>query len=377
MKILIDARMYGPRGSKGLGRYIKEIIDGLVRQDSQNEYVILLQRENWDDFAEKPGFHKVLAPWRWYTLAEQIYLPRLIKKEKPDLVHFPHFNVPLFYFFSPFVVTIHDLLLRQYPSRRASTLGPIKYWLKNIGYRLIVWAAVWRAKKIITISDFTKTEILKYYPLVDRNKIEVVYEGVSKLEKEMIEKKDDNDVLLRYNITDPFILYVGSAYPHKNLDKLILAFARPEKNWTGKLVLVGKKDYFYQRLEEGVQELNTKSVLFLGYIPDSDLAVLYRQARVYVFPSLYEGFGLPPLEAMSWGLPVVASDIPSLREVIGDAYEKFNPKSVSDILQKIKNVLTDNVKQEKLRYLGLEQIKKYNWDATVKKHIDIYHAAKK
>ncbi len=387
MRILIDARMYGPKGAKGLGRYIQQIIKGLKAQDKENEYIILLTKDNWlarnasrneaggDEFEEANNFKKVLAPWRWYTLAEQLYLPRLIKKFQPDLVHFPHFNVPIFYR-GDFILTIHDLLLRKFHSRRASTLGPIKFWLKKRFYLLVIGAAIRRAKKIIAVSNFTKKEILKYYPRIRPEKIEVIYEGITKLNQSDIQ--DDKEVLLRYNIREPFLLYVGNAYPHKNLEKLLLAFKKLE-GWKGQLVLVGKKDYFYQRLEGQVQAigLNTNSVLFLGYIPDQDLASLYHSASLYIFPSLYEGFGLPPLEAMSYGLPVVASEVECLKEVCGLAGEYFNPEEVEEMVKKIKFVLNNKTRQEELRQLGFKQIKKYNWDDTVKKHLAIYHACKK
>lgn len=370
MRILIDARMYGPKIAKGLGRYIQQIIKGLKQQDLENEYVVLLTKDNWDEFEETERFKKILAPWRWYTLAEQIYLPGLIKKQKPDLVHFPHFNAPIFYR-GPFVLTIHDLLLRRYSSRRASTLGIFKYWFKNLSYRVVVYLAIKRAKKIIAVSNFTKKEILKYYK-INPNKVEIVYEGVTRVDAKNRKNSDDKGALLRYNITEPFLLYVGNAFPHKNLEKLLEAFKL--KEGSEQLVLVGKKDYFYYRLEDYADKLglNTNSVLFLGYVPDEDLASLYYSASLYVFPSLYEGFGLPPLEAMSCGLPVAASNAEGIREICGSACEYFDPENIKDIIAKIKFVLANSNQRDNLRKSGFEQIKKYNWEEAAKRHLEIY-----
>ncbi len=175
LKIGIDARFYGPR-QKGLGRYIQKLIENLERVDLSNEYIIFLRKENWSEYQPtNPNFKKVLADYRWYTLKEQIFLPFKIRQQKIDLMHFPHFNVPIFYF-GPFVATIHDLVLRRFSTRRASTLDPFFYWIKNLVYRIVIWLVIKRAKKIIAVSGYTKEDILNYFK-VKPEKIEVVYEG--------------------------------------------------------------------------------------------------------------------------------------------------------------------------------------------------------
>lgn len=371
MRIVVDARLYGPKTAKGLGRYLEQLLLGLKEQDQTNDYVILLSTENFNEFTEAPRFKKVLAPWRWYSLAEQFYLPRLIKKLKPDLVHFPHFNVPLFYR-GKFIVTIHDVLLRRHHSRRASTLGPLKFWLKKQLYLWVIGSAIRRARQIITVSQFTKQEILHFYH-VPESKISVVYEGLTKLEKTG-EISADKEALLRYNISKPYLLYVGNAYPHKNLDFLLRAWPKISQFFSGQLVLVGHEDYFYQQLKNLATELDLgSSILFLGYVPDVDLAALYRLAKLYVFPSLYEGFGLPLLEAMNYGLPIVASDIPCLREIAGTAAEYFDPNDQNDLVEKFKNLLVNQDRQNELRQAGQKQCQKYRWPETVAEHLKIYH----
>ncbi|MFA6534145.1 MAG: glycosyltransferase family 1 protein [Patescibacteria group bacterium] len=372
MKILIDARLYGVKTAKGLGRYLAEVVTGLETQDLANIYTILLYPDNWDEMAETARFKRILAPWRWYSLAEQFYLPGLIRRQKPDLAHFPHFNAPLFYR-GPFVVTIHDLILRRHHSRRASTRGAAAFWLKRILYLWTIGSAIRRAKKIITVSQFTKDEILRFYPVAPE-KIEVIYNGLAALGGDLGDENSDKNALLRYNINKPFLLCVGNAYPHKNLEKLLAAFREIQKTWDGQLVLVGGSDYFQERLKAGLENfgLNKDSVLFPGQLSDSDLAGLYRAAALYVFPSLYEGFGLPGLEAMSCGLPVACSDIPCFREIYGAAAEYFNPAVVGDITRTIKALLANPARQAELRRLGREQVKKYSWAESVKRHLAVY-----
>lgn len=375
-RIGIDARFYGPIG-KGLGRYTQEIVDNAIRLDQENEYVIFLRAENFSDFKiENPRVKKVLADVRWYSLAEQFLMPFYFWREHLDLIHFPHFNVPIFCL-TKFVVTIHDLILISYPTKRATTLGPILYKIKNWGYRLAIWVALKRARKIITVSEFTKKSIIEIFK-VKAEKIIVTYEGVSeKLRKPEKQFGDDKEVLLGYNIHKPYLLYVGNAYPHKNLEGLFKVFINIRQEFSDlQLVLVGKEDYFYLRLKLLVKDLKLnnsgEAVLSAGYVPDSQLNSFYQNALAYVFPSFYEGFGLPPLEAMAHGLPVVSSDKASMPEILGDAALYFDPDDSEDMCQKIKQIIVDENLRNNLRQLGYEQIKKYSWEECVLKTLEIY-----
>jgi glycosyltransferase involved in cell wall biosynthesis len=381
-KIGIDARFYGPLG-KGLGRYVQEVVDGVIKIDVENEYVIFLSRENFNEFLPaNERVRKVLAPCRWYSLAEQIIFPWLIWREKIDLMHFPHFNVPIF---CParFVVTIHDLILTKFPTIRASTLSPILYRIKNFFYKFVILTATKRSKKIITVSEFTKKDIVEKFR-INSEKIIVTYEGVANFARGrdslFIGKLDDKKTLLSYNIDNGFILYVGNAYPHKNLELLLDVFKEfRKKNDKLRLVLVGKEDYFYRRLKEAAanfglwnNNISETPVVFAGYVPDFELEVFYRQATFYIFPSLYEGFGLPALEAMAKDCPVVSSSASALPEILGDAAMYFNPKNKIDILEKMEKVSSDNNLREILRKKGREQIKKYNWWECARQTLEIY-----
>ncbi|MDD5071614.1 MAG: glycosyltransferase family 1 protein [Patescibacteria group bacterium] len=372
-RIGIDARFYGPIG-KGLGRYTKEVVDRVVALDRENEYVVFLSRENFNDFvSDNPKVKKVLAEVHWYTLAEQIIMPYLIWREHLDLLHFPHFNVPIL---TPvkFAVTIHDLILTKFPTIRATTLSPLFYKIKNFVYRVVIWMAVKRSKIVIAVSQFTKDDIVRQFK-IRTEKVAITYEGVSGSLNGKSGDSHDKEILLGYNIRSPFLLYVGNAYPHKNLEGLIKVFSvihgkRPDLS----LVLVGRQDYFYKRVKEFSKKYWDKEspVIFPGFAPDEDLKIFYSQALAYIFPSFYEGFGLPPLEAMACGCPVISSDKSSLPEVLGQAAIYFNPEDEKEMVRKVEEVIEDKNLREDLVKRGYEQVKKYSWEKCARETLRVY-----
>lgn len=376
-RIGIDARFYGPLG-KGLGRYTQEVVDNVTALDSKNEYIIFLSKDNFDEFNSKnPKVSKVLADIAWYGWAEQLKFPALIKKQELDLMHFPHFNVPIFSSV-PFVVTIHDLILTKFPTTRASTLGPIKYFLKNLAYKFAIKTAIRKAKKIIAVSNFTKQDIVDQFS-VPSNKIEMIYEGVATLgqsvDSHFTSKLKDEEILSGYCILEPYLLYVGNAYPHKNLESLIKVFLKLRHNNPYlKLVLVGRDDYFYRRLNNFAKSLGAddSAVIFPGYVPDQDLQTLFEHATLYVFPSKFEGFGLPPLEAMSRGCAVVSSNATCLPEILGQAAEYFDPYDEYSMYASIEKVLTDENLKTYLVTQGQECIRKYSWQKAGKETLKVY-----
>jgi len=373
-RIGIDARFYGPLG-KGLGRYTQEIVDNIINIDVDNDYVIFLSPDNFDEFLIAPNnlsrVKKLKVNIRWYTLKEQLLFPFYLKKERLDLIHFPHFNVPIF-IFNKFIVTVHDLILTKFPTVRATTLSPVIYKLKNLAYRLVIWLALKRSQKIITVSEFTKNDIIDQFH-VSPSKIVVTYEGVANLAKGhdtlFVQKLDEEGTLERYKIKDNFLLYIGNAYPHKNLEGLVRVFFQVLKKCPHlRLVLVGKSDYFYERVKTYARSLNLyqenqaeSPIIFPGYVPDTELEVLFKRALFYVFPSLYEGFGLPPLEAMAKGCPVLSSNKSSMPEILGEAASYFNPESDTQMEAAIEAMLSSADLREGLVHKGYEQAKKYNW----------------
>ena len=370
MRIGIDARFYGPRG-KGLGRYTQKLIENLEKIDTKNEYYIFLRKENFNEYQPRnKNFQKVLADYQWYSFSEQINMPRLLKKYNFDLVHFPHFNVPLFYR-QKFVVTIHDLILLHFPTIRGTTLNPLFYWLKFLAYKIAIGSAIKRASEVIAVSNFTKKDILKHYKIPE-GKITVTYEACDRLPAASTRKKGDR-ILEKYGIMKPYILYVGNAYPHKNLEKLVLAFVQiTEKNPEHYLTLVGNEDYFYKRLKNFIWDKKLKNIIFSGHVSDEELDEIYRNAEMYVFPSLYEGFGLPPLEAMASGIPVAASGQECIREVLGAAAYYFDGMKAEEIANALEKITADENLRKNLIAKGYGQVKRYDWKKTAEQTLEIY-----
>ncbi len=373
MRIGVDARFFGPLG-KGLGRYTQKLIENLEKIDRKNDYVVFLRKENWDLYQPKnPHFQKVLADYPWYSVTEQVAMPYKISQSKVDLMHFPHFNVPIFYG-SKFIVTIHDLILLQFPTLKATTLSRPMYTIKQAGYKFVIRQAVRRAKKVITVSKYTKKELVRYFG-IPSEKIVVTYEACNGSQQA---KASSHKILKRFKITKPYLLYIGNAYPHKNLEGLLRAFKKLLKEYklNLQLVLVGKEDYFFKRLKEEAKKLNLKSqVIFPGFVSDGELQVLYKNALLYVFPSFCEGFGLPPLEAQAQGLPVVSSNSSSLPEILEDTVEYFNPHSIDEMTKVIAKVTKDKNLQNKLKEKGFEHVKKFSWEKCAWETLEVYNKA--
>ncbi len=367
MRIGIDARMYGPRQG-GLGRYLQQLILQLEQIESTDEFVIFLRKENWDDYTPKNiSFKKVLADIPWYSWREQLQLPGIIKKENVSLMHFPHWNVPLFYK-DQFVVTIHDLLLLHYPTRAASTLGPITYWCKNLAYKFVLRHAVKKSEHIIAVSEFTKLDLRKTLG-IPLDKITVIYQAPFDNFQ-----FPNNQLLDTYDISKPYVLYVGVAYPHKNLSGLLRAWKLFEEKYGHEcqLVLVGKNNYFYAKLRTLNSELRTANVVFTDFVPDDSLPALYQNAALYVNPSLYEGFALPALEAMSHGLPVASSNATCLPEVLGSAALYFDPKNYSEMAEAIHEGLTNVPLRTALVAEGRKILTRYSAKKLAEKTYHIY-----
>lgn len=369
MRIGIDARFYGPKG-KGLGRYVQKLLQHLEETEdgSSHRYFVFLKKENFDLYQpQSKNFEKVVADFSWYGFKEQLFFPLFLNKYKLDLMHFCHFNVPVLYR-KRFVVTIHDLILFHYPTVRNTTLNKAYYKLKLVCYQWTIRSAAKRALKIISVSNFTKSDIVKNL-LIDEAKIQTTYEGCDLLCH--LPKNPVEDILKKYGIMRPYLLYVGNAYPHKNLERLALAFKRVSlKQENLSLVLVGGRDYFFDRLKKRISENKIERIVFPGFVPDDELDVLYKEAELYVFPSLYEGFGLPPLEALTKNTHVISSCRTSMPEILGDLADYFDPQDENDIAGKILDSLNNKKKID--RSLLEEKMKKFNWRRMAQETKEIY-----
>ena len=370
MKILIDARLYGLENA-GLGRYVMNLIKEICLLDSKNEYVFLLRKKYFETLDVPENCKKILADFRHYSFSEQISLTNLFKNIKPDLVHFPHFNVPIF-FKGKYIVTIHDLLMHKQVGLKATTLPPFFYFIKRLGYKFVFRNAVLNARQIIVPTNVVKKEIEDYYQ-VQSDKIKVVYEGFDEDSFNKVVRSQD---ISKYDLQGQYFVYTGNAYPHKNLDRLVEAIASLNKG-RGEFVnlaVVTSRNIFTKRLENTVKTFKAeKYVKILGFVPDSDMAAIYQKSVGLVTPSLSEGFGLPGIEAMSSGTLVLASNIPVYKEVYKDNAIFFNQLDFTSIESSLKQALSIKG-SDRINMINKAKAfaKNYSWSKMAKQTIDIY-----
>lgn len=367
-RIGIDARFFS---EAGIGRYIRNLLTNLESLDKNNEYFVFLLDKNFEKVNLGKNFNKVKADFKWYGVSEQTKFLKLLNSYKLDLVHFPHFNIPVFYK-GKFVVTIHDLIHQNFKMQRATTRGPLIYKIKHIGYDFAFSQALKKSKKIITVSDFVKEELEKKWR-VRGDKIVVTKEAVEEkffsYSKKISNKKSD-EVLKKYDVKPPFIYYIGNAHPHKNVEGLIKAFLKLRQNYQYMtLVLSGHDHYFWERIK---RENQHKNIIFTGYVSDEEAIALLKKAACYIQPSFEEGFGIPLLEAMATGTPVVSSNTSSMPEVGGNAAVYFNPRDLGDFVDKIMMVLNDQKLRKSLIEKGQKRIKEFSWKKLAEQTLEVY-----
>lgn len=369
MKIGIDCRIYSSKFT-GIGRYVYELVDRLSKLDQENEYVLFFNNPEFDKFTPpNENFKKVLVNAPIYSLKEQTRFLKLLNKEKLHLMHFTHFNAPIFYR-RPSIVTIHDLTISYYPGKKN------KSFLKKLAYHLTIRSAVSHAKKIITISENSKKDLIKLMKTPEE-KIEVIYQGVGEEFKVIDDQARLNKTIKKYNLGDDFLLYTGVWRYHKNLPNLIKAFhvMRTEFNLPNlKLAITGKEDPYYPEVKETIKELGeTNNIILTGLISEDELLDLYNAATIYTFPSLYEGFGLPPLEAMACKTPVAASEVSSIPEVCGKGNAVFfDPENADDMAQKIYALYENKDLQNQLIENGLKRVKQFTWQSMAENTFNLY-----
>ncbi len=363
MKIAIDARLYGTEFT-GLGRYTMNLVNELASLDKKNSYFILLRKDYYNKLKLPPNFRKIEADIPIYTLREQIILPLFLNKLNADIVHFPHLNVPIMYN-KKFIVTVHDIIMQK-QGKSASTLPLPIYLLKRLPFKLIFYHTINRSQKIITATNTVKQEITSYYNNSE-NKIEVIHHGVDKVIKKKVSKKISKD---------KYFLYVGNAYPHKNLKFLVKAIDEFNKGSDErvKLFIRTDKNEFRNRLERYVNKIKAaKYVKFLNRVSDEELGKMYNNSVAYVFPSLTEGFGLPGLEAIYNDTLLLAANTPVFREVYRDQAIYFDPYDTSSLVNKMKYILDMSDKDRIKRVKKSKSLLKiYSWEKMAKETLNVY-----
>jgi glycosyltransferase involved in cell wall biosynthesis len=364
VRIGIDARKLH---DFGIGTYIRNLLRQLARLDHDTEFVLLCRPEDVPSLATLGGNLRPVAETSGnYSIIEQIRIPLALRREGVTLFHAPHYVLP------PLVpcrsvVTIHDCIHLMFPQYLPNRLA--------LGYaRASIFAAARRATRVLTVSESSKRDILRFVD-IKPDKIDVIYNAYDLRFTVEPREEDVSRVRERYQLQDEFVLYAGNVKPHKNLERLIEAFHLVRRRGLDhlKLVLIGDEISRYSALRRAVHRHQLhKYVRFLGYLPEETLAVMYRLAGVFVFPSLYEGFGLPPLEAMASGTPVVTSNVSSLPEVAGDAAVLVDPYDPNAIASGIYQVLTDGQFRRDLCARGAARARQFSWEQSARRVREIY-----
>ena len=366
-RIGLDMRMAGE--GFGLGRYIVELAKALIARKSGFEYVFFFDKNfnepTFKAFQKVHGENRLISA-KYYTLQEQLVLPRILNKEKLDLVHFPNFNVPVIYR-GKSIVTIHDLIHHRFPGKKKRNI------FHRLSYRYIISRAVRHASKVIAVSQSTKDDIINLLG-IDSEKIEVIYEGVSDNFTKEESEPYLTSILSKYNIQKPYLLAVSEWRRYKNLDFLVKAFlespAEIAKSFD--LVICGKVDPNYPELGKVIDEAGGENIRAVGKISDSELSALYSGARCFVSPSLVEGFGLTYLEAQNRNIPILASDIPVAREVLKDSAYYFDPKDRGDLVEKMSKILSEKSLRDVLIAKGKVNSKRFSWKKAAERTEEIY-----
>jgi len=364
MKIVIDARVI----FTSTGRYVERLIKHLQDIDHDNEYIILLLKADFDRWQpSSPNFKKVVADFPIYSVREQIQLAVLLYRLRPDLVHFTMPQQPLLYFGHK-ITTVHDLTLLEFVNKRSGR--GLKGWISNEikppAFKLILKSAVRTSRAVITPTQFVKDHLISKLG-ARSDKVVVTNEAVDAL----------SDTPRKPNFIgedDQYVMYLGNAYPYKNVWRLIEAFHSLERP-NLKLVLVGKKEFFYEELERRTAEAGITGVIFAGFVDDDGTAWLNQHAQAFITASLSEGFCLPGLEAMYYGTPVLSSNASCLPEVYGSAADYFDPLDIADITRAIGDLLDNPGRQAELRAAGPEWIKRYSWEKMARETLEVYKSA--
>jgi glycosyltransferase involved in cell wall biosynthesis len=365
LRIAIDVRKLR---DYGIGTYVRNLLRHLSRLDAETDYVLLCRPED-SGIAEELGknFRTIAEPARPYSVSEQLRIPLDLRREKIDLFHAPHYVLPPLTRCKS-VVTIHDCIHLRFP----------QYLPNRLAYayaRSSMWVATHRSNRVLTVSEASKRDILRYFRIPEA-KINVIYNAIDERYGESPSPDEVERVQDRYQLNAPYVLYAGNIKPHKNLERLIEAFhtLRQDPDLAHvKLLIIGDEISKYATLRRAVHKYKLhKHVRFFGFVSDKTLAVLYRLARVFVFPSLYEGFGLPPLEAMASGTPVITSNVSSLPEVVGDAALLIDPHDPGAIAEAMRRVLMDSDLREELRQKGFTRVRQFSWERSIRRVREIY-----
>ena len=380
MRIAIDGRMGGTRG--GIGVYIRECIPQLADIDKKNQYFVIVNKHGDGSFIPSADNFTILLSSitrKHYFIKDLwnlFFLPFLLKANNIDIYFNPRYILPFFKRNTKMVVTLHDMIAFLYP----------EIWSGLSGFRIrnYIKLSSQRADVILTVSNSAKKDIVRILKIPE-DKIKVIYCGVNKkLYKPIPDLSLQGLVKRKYGIRKKFILTVGPLGTRKNHDRLIDAYSILPKyiREDYQLIITGEKKGTYNNLlKKASKTCLADDIVFTGFIPEKEMPMVINAASLFVFPSLYEGFGIPLLEAMACGTPLLASNVSSIPEVVGSAALLFDPYNINEMASVIDRVLTNKDLRQKLVQRGFERIKKYSWENTAKEILgvfeEVYNARKK
>ncbi|MDP9267380.1 MAG: glycosyltransferase family 4 protein [Acidobacteriota bacterium] len=371
VRVAIDIRRVG---SFGIGTYIRNVVRTLARIGPQNEYVLIGLPERFAELGElPPNFTCVPLPHLERAVRAYFAFDTIVKRERCDIAHIPHLFWRPRAMSRPYLVTAHDVMTYMFPRPDESTF-------RRLFHHRLSRRALAGASRILSVSKFTKSEIVRYFHIPEA-KIEVIPNAIDERFRVGHATAADRALVAeRYQVNYPFLLYAGNIKPHKNLVRIIEAFSvlKAELKKEGKfpdlkLIIIGDElskhpDLRRTVIKSGVE----RDVRFLGFVSIDTLRIFYDLAKIFVFPSLYEGFGLPPLEAMALGTPVVTSNTSSLPEVVGQAAVLVNPENVFEITRALLRVLLDQELRARLKAASIEQAQRFSWETSVGRLLEAY-----
>lgn len=374
MRVAIDIRR---AGDFGIGTYTRNVIRELARQDRANTYLLIGKPRHFEEMGKLPQNFELLPyeaePGSFRT---HLHLPLTLNERRADLLHMPWFYAPAFVP-CPLVITVHDLTEIFFSSQ-----GPE---IVQAGRRFFARRAMVKASRVLAVSQAAARDVVRAFGIPEA-KVTVIHNALDeRFVTEPYPAADEARILERHAVNGPFVLYAGNIRPHKNLTRLIEAFAvvkgelREHPELAGlKLLVIGDELAKHADLRRAVIRARVREdVRFLGFVPHPVLRVFYTKARAFLFPSLYEGFGLPPLEAMAHGTPVVVSNVSSLPEVCGDAAVQVNPEKVFDIARGILQALTDDELRQRLITRGRERVQHFSWARAAQQIQAVYESVGK
>jgi glycosyltransferase involved in cell wall biosynthesis len=356
-RIVIDAREL----RTSTGRYMERLLHYLQELDRKHEYIVLIKPQDiasWNP--DRANFSKLVCPHKEFGFDEQIGFKKQLDRLHADLVHFGMVQQPVWYHGAA-VTTVHDLTTMRFsnPSKNSAI-----FTFKQQVYKYVVWRAAHKSAALLTPSQFVADDLVRYTG-VSADKITVTHEAADAI--------PGPAVPLPRLAGKRFLMYVGRPMPHKNLERLIEAFGQVRaKHPDLLLVLAGQKDANYERIEDDAYVHGVKGLHFTGFVSDQRLRWLYEHCAAYVFPSLSEGFGLPGLEAMRHGAPLISSNATCLPEIYGEAAHYFDPEDTAAMADAIDEVLTDKKLRASLVRKGRKQVEKYSWQRMAEQTLGVY-----